>query len=210
MFKTNRSVRRGLRMLGYPVDPKVTEPDAKTVEKFQQDYNRCDMHFESWGDIAITGKIDVPTLNALEHAIRWSKKREDDTGQPSGRSWRALCSGPGRTYAAADESAPAHLASESNYVEILPDGSGKLRNVHTDDALRCNILAFERQGDIVFAVVEVPAQGDLPSGRAGPITCPCVMAAAAGRVYGVPGIPAGMPGWAGNAGIAQSPHPTRR
>ena len=27
------------------------------------------------------------------------------------------------------------------------------------------------------------------------------------RVFGVPGIPAGMPGWGGNAGVAQSPHP---
>ena len=29
------------------------------------------------------------------------------------------------------------------------------------------------------------------------------------RRYGVPGIPAGMPGWAGNAGVAQIPHPSR-
>lgn len=30
-----------------------------------------------------------------------------------------------------------------------------------------------------------------------------------GRVFGVPGIPPGTPGWAGNAGVAQSPHPVR-
>jgi len=33
---------------------------------------------------------------------------------------------------------------------------------------------------------------------------------AAGRRFGVPGIPAGMPGWGGQAGVAQSPHPARR
>ena len=31
-----------------------------------------------------------------------------------------------------------------------------------------------------------------------------------GRRFGVPGFVAGEPGWAGNAGVAQSPHPTRR
>jgi len=30
-----------------------------------------------------------------------------------------------------------------------------------------------------------------------------------GRRFGVPGIPAGMPGWGGNAGVAQMPHPGR-
>ena len=165
-------------MLGYPVDPKVHEPDAKTVKKFQRDYNRCDMNFDSWGDIAITGKIDIPTLNALEHAIRWSKKRENDTGVPSGRSWRALCTGSGRKYSSTGEESDDDVVTpdtESNYIEIQQDGSGKLCNIHNDHALRCSILAFERAGDVVFAVVDVPPQGDLPHGRPEPITCPCFM-----------------------------------
>ncbi len=182
MFKSSRAVRRGFKLLGYGVNPSDHKVPGSTVRQFQHDYNRCSERFGRWGQVRVTGKLNRETLNGLEHAVRWSKKRENRDGTPSARSWQALCSDRGiacrdasgsRTYSKTDT--PAPKARESSFVEVLPNGSGKLRNIHTDDALRCEILNFELHGDVVFATVAVPPQGDLPGGRSEPITCPCVL-----------------------------------
>jgi len=180
MFSTERAVRRGFQLIGYGVNLRKNKVPSDTVEQFQRDYNRCSDRFGKWGKVQITGKLDRISLNALEHAIRWSKKRENKCGMPAARSWRALCTNrksagceSGRSYSEAENPTPRESAT--NFVEVLPNGSAKLRNTRTDDALRCNIINFELHGDIVFALVEVPSQGDLPGGRPEPITCPCIL-----------------------------------
>jgi len=187
MFKSDRAVRRGFRLLGYGVSNRFHKVPGDTVRQFQRDYNKCADRFGRWGKVKVTGKLNKDTLNALEHAIRWSKKLENTQGTPSARSWQSLCasrrnacldppSGKGKTRAYAQAEAELPEARGTNFVEVLTNGSGKLRNIHTDHALRCNILAFERHGDTVLAVVEIPPQGDLPGGRPDSITCPCVFA----------------------------------
>lgn len=193
MFKSDRAVRRGFRVLGYAVNPRDHKVPANTVRQFQRDFNRCGERFGRWGQVKVTGKLNRNTLNALEHAIRWSKKRENREGVPSARSWQALCAdrssgctdpassnqrGPRRrrAYAQADQAPPDLPERGTNFVEVLSNGTGKLRNIHTDHALRCNIIAFERYGDTVFVLVEVPPQGDLPGGRPDHIKCPCIFA----------------------------------
>lgn len=183
MFKTQRSVARAIRMLGYAVRPDHKTPE-ETVKKFQHDYNHCSKRFGEWGEVAVNGRIDTATLNALEHAVRWSKKRENRSGTPSARFWRALCSdrrpdcldseGYGRMYAETEQKEKVE-PQESSFVEVQPNGSAKLRNLHTDDALRCDVLDFERQGDVVFAIVKLPPQADLPNGRSEPLCCPCTI-----------------------------------
>ena len=103
-------------------------------------------------------------------------------------SWQTLCSDTShacfggdpdcgtnrtreRTYAAAG---PAPEANETNYVEVQPDGTGKLRNIVNDSSLRCKIVCFDRHGEVLFATVKIPPQGDLPGGRQDEISCPCV------------------------------------
>lgn len=188
MFKSKRAVRRGFLMLGYGINPRDADIPANVVRQFQRDYNKCSERFGRWGKVDINGKLDKPTLNGLEHAIRWAKKRENRDGTPSARSWQALCgnraaaciddsecgnNGRRRKYAQPDVEVQPR---ETNYIEVCPDGTGKLRNILTEDALRCNILAFERHGEVIFAVAEVPPQGDLLGGRPQPITCPCMFA----------------------------------
>jgi hypothetical protein len=185
MFKSDRAVRRGFRILGYGVSNRDHKVPSKTVHRFQLNYNKCADRFGHWGKLNVTGKLSKETLNALEHAIRWSKKLENTQGVPSARSWQSLCgnqwnvypsngSAKTRAYAQAEGDAPE--ARGTNFVEVMSDGVGKLRNIHTDHALRCNIIAFERYGDTAFAVVEIPPQADLPGGRPDQITCPCIFA----------------------------------
>ena len=182
MFKSDRAVRRGFRILGYGVNPRDHKVPANTVRQFQRDYNKCAERFGHWGKVKVTGKLNRDTLNALEHAIRWSKKRENDQGIPSARSWQALCGdidSPDCFDKSSRTGARAYAqpeAAETNFVEVLPNGTGKLRNIHTDDSLRCEILCFDRHGEVVFATVKIPPQGDLPGGRPDPISCPCVFA----------------------------------
>lgn len=183
MFKSQRGVRRALKALGYGVNHCLRTIPTSTIRQFQTDYNKCAEKFGRWGKVDRTGKIDRQTLNALEHAIRWCKKRENRDGIPSARAWQSLCAHrrkvcrdteceDGRSFSATPEKVEER---ETNFVEVMPDGTGKLRNIHTDDALRCSIIAFERYGEVVFAVVDVPSQGDLPNGRSEPISCPCVL-----------------------------------
>lgn len=182
MFKSERAVRRGFMMLGYGVNTCEHKVPSNTVRQFQRDYNKCANRFGHWGQVKITGKLNRDTLNALEHAIRWSKKRENDQGIPSARSWQSLCGDRRAACIDTDECESGRRKygqtdlSETNFVEVLPNGSGKLRNIHTDDSLRCDIICFERHGDVVFSTVNVPSQGDLPGGRPNSITCPCVFA----------------------------------
>ena len=90
MFGTKRSISRALRMLGYPIRPDHEAPES-TVITFQREYNRCSRRFGKWGEVEVHGRVDTETLNALEHALRWAKHRENQTGTPSARFWRALC-----------------------------------------------------------------------------------------------------------------------
>jgi hypothetical protein len=145
--------------------------DRKTVVKFQGSYNRCAKKFGKWGEVDVNGRLDNDTLNALEMALRWTKRRENKDGTPSAVVWQSLC----KDLAAADHGRRTSDMSErgTNYVEVMPNGMAKLRNIHNDHALRANVLEFEKHGPVVFAKVEIPPQGGLPKGRA-EICCPCV------------------------------------
>lgn len=178
MFKSRRAVRRGFKILGYAINPHDHEVPSQTIRQFQRDYNKCSDRFNQWGNVEVGGSLDIDTLNALEHAVRWSRKRENSEGIPSARFWQSLCADlrPELNYKRAYAQTEPVKEKETNFVEVLPNGIGKLRNIYTDDALRCNILAFERHGDVIFAIVEVPPQGDLPNGRDEQINCPCIFA----------------------------------
>lgn len=171
-------------MLGYAINTSFHRVPKGTVRQFQRDYNKCSDRFGQWGKVEITGRIDKDTLNALEHAIRWSKKRENKDGTPSARSWLSLCGDrSGKTCGECDGDEPVVVTSrkkipeesETNYVEITPQGTAKLRSVDTDIALRAEVVGFEREGDVVFAVVKIPPQADLPGGREKTFQCPCVL-----------------------------------
>jgi len=186
MFRSVRSIRRGLSMLGYPASSCDQEISGDMIRKFQNDYNRCSKKFGHWGTIEASSEMDVPTLNGLEHAIRWAKKIEKTKGLPTASAWRFFCNlymAPGeRTYSATGETlengptvAAQPEVAESNFVEVLPNGNGKLRNIYNDDALRANIVDFEKHGSTVFAVVILPPQDGLPGGRMDPFACPCLI-----------------------------------
>lgn len=177
MFKSRRSICRALRCLGYGINERHDSPPIETVQQFQQDFNKCSDKIGRWEKIAASGILDVDTLNALERAVQWAKDLEGANGTPSARSWQSLCSYSGRgqgSKRAYSQTKEFELEKGTNFVEILPSGIGKLRNTYTTNALRCSIIRFERHGDFIFAVVEVPPQGDLPSGRNEQICCPCL------------------------------------
>ena len=177
MFKSRRSICQALRYLGYEISDGANVPPTKTIQQFQKDFNNCSGKIGRFGKIDTNGYPDTNTLNALERAVQWAKDLEVSSPMPGARSWQSLCSYSGQgesldeAYSKANE---LNLDKGTNFVEVLPSGIGKLRNSYTDDSLRCNILSFERRGDIIFAVVEVPPQGDLPGGRNEQICCPCL------------------------------------
>ncbi len=182
MFSGDRAVRKNFMILGYGVNTTRHKVHKEVVREFQRDYNKCAEKFGQWGKVELTGALDIPTLNALEHAIRWSKKRENTDGTPSARSWQSLChehpSYPGEC--GSDEKVIVSRTHEKeeyevNYIEITDDGGAKLRSIDTDIALRAEILGFDREGDVVFAIVKIPPQADLPGGREEPFRCPCVL-----------------------------------
>lgn len=175
MFKSNRAIRRAFKLLGYPIDMCEHNVDRGNVRHFQKDFNRCSKKAGKWGQIEATGKLDKDTLNALEIALRWAKKRENTDGTPCMVSWQSFCAvarGKGRTFAEVEAEAP--IEKGTNYVEVSPNGMAKLRNVYNDHCLRAELLDFERHGAVAFATVILPPQGDLPGGRSEPMTCPCV------------------------------------
>lgn len=175
-LKNSREIRNGFRVLGYAVDLRSHEVSQEIIRQFQRDYNKCSDRFDHWENIEITSSLDGDTINALDRAIRWSKNRENAEGIPSARSWQSLCAdlgpnlNPARVYAQLE----SPKETETNFVEVLSNGTGKLRNIYTSDAFRCNILSFERHGNVIFAVVEIPPQADLPDGRDESISCPCI------------------------------------
>lgn len=180
MFRSERAVRRGFMMIGYPVNTGDHRVPKGTVLQFQRDYNKCSERFGQWGKVVENSSLDIPTLNALEHAIRWSKKRENKDGTPTARSWQSLChAAPGdscggerRIIASRTEKPTSY---ETRYIEVSPQGTAKLRDTNTDLALRADVLDFERDGNVVFAIVKIPPQADLPGGREEPFRCPCVL-----------------------------------
>lgn len=182
MFKTDRSVKNAFRRIGYGVSPAIKVPSS-TITQFQHDYNKCGDKFGRWGKIDVTSKLDKHTLNALEIAVRWSVKRENRDGVPAARSWQGLCRNlkhlscnedQSRSYSATEAEGLEISPDETRYIEILPNGNGKLRNLHSDHALRANILDFEHHGPVIFAVAILPPQDGLPGGREEPFSCPCV------------------------------------
>lgn len=178
MFRSERAIRRGFMMIGYAVNTGAHKVPEKTVLQFQKDFNKCSDRFGQWGKVAESGRLDIPTLNALEHAIRWSKKRENRDGTPSARSWQSLChvapgdSCGGKVIASRIDEPEAY---ETRYIEVTPQGSAKLRDTETDMSLRAEVVRFERDGNVVFAIVKIPPQADLPGGREEPFRCPCVL-----------------------------------
>ena len=188
MFKSDRAVKNAFKRIGYGISNRNIKAPASTVKQFQKDYNKCADRFGHWGQIDVTAKLDKPTLNGLEIAVRWSVKRENRDGVPAARSWQGLCrnlSGlachddrsadlsKSRVYSAS-EGGPQIDETPKNFIEVLSNGVGKLRNMHNDHALRANILDFEKHGPVIFAVAILPPQADLPKGRKDPIKCPCV------------------------------------
>jgi hypothetical protein len=182
MFRSDRAVRKGFMILGYGVNTTRHKVTRDTVREFQRDYNKCSDKFGQWGKVEITGELNKDTLNALEHAVRWSKKREDNEGVPSARSWQSLChkrpSYPGGC--GSDEKVVVSRTHErepyeASYVEIAKNGIAKLKSIDSDIALRAEVVGFERDGAVVFAIVKIPPQSDLPGGRAEPFRCPCVL-----------------------------------
>lgn len=181
MFNTDRAVKTALRRLGYGVSPTVDIPGS-TILRFQHDYNKCADRFGKWGKTDTTSMLDKHTLNAIETALRWSEKSEKRHGTPSANSWQSLCKnldhlgcGKSRRYSAAPAPDLEVSPDETRYVEILPNGNGKLRSTASDRALRANVMDYERHGDVIFAVVVLPPQDGLPGGRDKPFKCPCVL-----------------------------------
>ncbi len=169
MFVSDRAIRSAFRLLGYGVNMSEHKVARGTVTKFQKDYNKCSKKFKKWGKVDVNGRLDKDTLNALEMALRWAKRRENKDGTPSARVWQSLCSDLSE-HACAPSDIPER---GTNYVEVMPNGMAKLHNIYNSHALRANILEFEKHGPVVFAKVEVPPQGDLPKGGV-VIICPCV------------------------------------
>jgi len=183
MFSSERAVRRGFMMLGYGINTRLHEVPKSTVRKFQRDYNKCADRFGQWGKVDENGDLDKPTLNALEHGIRWSKKRENKEGIPTARSWQSLCrDATSDSCGECGEDGRAKIPKrkessrfDNQYIEVTPQGIAKLRSIDTDIALRAEVIDFERDGNVVFAIVKIPPQADLPGGRDKPFRCPCVL-----------------------------------
>ncbi len=183
MFKSDRAVRRAFMILGYGINRCVHKVPRETVEQFQKDFNVCGQRFSQWGSVTVNGALDKPTLNALEHAVRWSKRRESRDGMPSATSWQSLCRDR-RTpeCGECDEHGRPIIRrkntnrTETKFVEVTAQGTAKLRDMNSDVSLRAELIDFERDGDVVFAVVKIPPQADLSGGRDKPFRCPCVLA----------------------------------
>jgi hypothetical protein len=183
MFKSERAIRRAFMMLGYGINKALHRVPKATIKRFQRDYNKCGRRFGQWGSVEVSGLIDEDTLNALEVAVRWSKKRERREGIPTARSWRSLCHdssnescgecGNGERINLSKVQKPRHM--ETRYVEVSPDGVAKMRDIDSDVSLRAEVIDFERDGNVVFAIVKIPPQADLPGGREEPFRCPCVL-----------------------------------
>jgi len=172
LFKGQRDVRRAFMMLGYGVNKTLHRIPTKTVKSFQRDYNRCGQRFGHWGAVEVTGDFDSNTLNALEHAVRWSKKRENEDGMPSATYWQTLCRDVVECGESEDE-APVEM--QTQYVEISAGGNARLRDIRTTKFLRAELLEFDREGDVIFATVKIPSQSDLRGGRDEVFRCPCVL-----------------------------------
>lgn len=161
-------------MLGYPVNLKTHKVTSNLIKRFQKDFNRFSKaHDNRWGRTRPDGHLDVETLKALEVAVRWSKKRSNESGIHPSNAWQnqSFSTKSCRTYAAVEEPEP------TSFVEVMPSGTAKLRNVHNDHPLRADIHKFERHGPVVFALISLPPQEDLPNGRREPFLCPCLLAA---------------------------------
>jgi len=171
IFKDDRSIRRAFIILGYSVNHSSLKVPKSSVLKFQKDYNIASQKNSSMGALKADGVIGKDTLNALEVAIRISKKNSQSNNLSIGKSWQVICGSiKPRKYAKSDDID----YSKTNFVEVGKNGTGKLRSCITDKSLRCTVVDFERHGDVVFAVVEVPPQKDLAAGCLSKITCPCV------------------------------------
>lgn len=180
MFRSDRAVRRGFMRVGYPVNTGAHKVPKETIRQFQKDYNKCSDRFGQWGKVKENGSLDIPTLNALEHAIRWSLKRENKDGTPSARSWQSLChSAPGDSCGGEKRIIASRIEEpdvyETRFIEVTSQGTAKLRDTETDLSLRAEVVDFERDGNVVFAIVKIPPQADLPGGREEPFRCPCVL-----------------------------------
>jgi len=176
MFPNNRAVCRAFRILGYTVSSSRSKISKRIVVQFQKDYNKCSCKFNKWGHIEINGQLNKETLNAVEIALRWTKKQAKKEGLPEPVTWQNLCKkiGDGRGYSATDKEKSEEKEKATNYIEVLPNGQAKLRNIYNDRALRADILDFEKHGPVIMAVAILPPQADLPNGKNNPITCPCV------------------------------------
>lgn len=168
LFKTDRGVRRAFMMLGYPVKKSSHKVEKKIVGQFQSDYNRCSDRFGQWGKVDDDSRLNKHTLNALEQALRWAKAQESETGNPSAALWQSLCKGYDEDFRECERPE----AKPTCFVEIDADGLARVHDIGSDESLRAEVLRFEREGDVVFAVVRIPSQAGIAS-EIRELRCPC-------------------------------------
>lgn len=173
MFPDDRSIRKGFMSLGYGISYDRHEVSPDVTLQFQRDYNKCSRKLSRWGAIEADGKLGKDTMNALEIAIRWAKKAQNEGTLPSSTLWQSFCrESPGCSGFPEDAEEPIDNAK---YVEINSNGSAMLRDLYKDGSLRVELASFERHGDAVIAVVTVPPQANMPRGRSGFLKFPCVV-----------------------------------
>ena len=80
LFPNDRAVRRAFRILGYAVSASHLKVSKRVVVQFQKDYDKCSHKFSKWGEIEINGQLNKETLNAIEIALRWTKKQAIPAG----------------------------------------------------------------------------------------------------------------------------------
>lgn len=174
LFSNYRAVRRVMQRLGYKVTMTNTKAPAMVVRQFQRHYNHCSIkRFPKWGSLKVDGVAGRHTLNALEIALTWARKRSKVHGGTVHGNWQKMCHRlrpprrkhrPGKKFPR-----PKHVA----YVEVMGKGQGKLRRPGKD--LRVYIKKLAKKGNLLFAYVQIPPQFGMPKGMAGKKWYPAVV-----------------------------------
>lgn len=158
-----RRIRRAFLALGYSVSNASYDIPENSVKDFQSDYNNCADNLKGWDKIAVNGKLDKETLIALDSAVKLAEYKSGRSLDEIEGSWKYLC----KKHEKPNE--------DLRYVEVMPNGSANVRDLQSDLSLRANLIAFDREGDVIFAIVSIPAQADLPAGQEERLRCPCVV-----------------------------------
>lgn len=165
LFPNSRAVRKALRHLGYKVSLTNTPPPKVIVRQFQKHYNHCAIkRFHKWGSLKVDGIAGRNTLNAIEIAMTFARKRGRAHGGEAAHHWQKLCARhrPGRHKRHHGTKPRPH---RPEFVEVMGKGVGKLRRPGLD--YRVYIHKLAKKGDLLFAQVRIPPQVGLPKGRPG-------------------------------------------